>query len=116
MIELTVLNYLKTALDVPVSMEKPTTGTEYVLIEKTSGARENFINEATFAIKSISNSLYDAASLNEEVKKAMIGDGSTSYGIIENTEISKCTLNTDYNYTDTTTKSYRYQAIFDLVF
>lgn len=33
-----------------------------------------------------------------------------------NTDISKAKLNSDYNYTDTTTKSYRYQAVYDLVF
>ena len=31
-------------------------------------------------------------------------------------EVSACRLNSDYNFTDTTTKHYRYQAVFDLVF
>ena len=53
--------------------------------------------------------MYNAAKLNEEVKDAM-------EKIIEYTEISKCSLNSDYNFTDTKTKSYRYQAVFDLVF
>lgn len=30
--------------------------------------------------------------------------------------ISKCTLNSDYNYTDTARKKYRYQAVYDIVY
>lgn len=118
MIELTVLNYLKSVLSVPVFMEIPTSNdiTEFVLLEKTGSSRTDFINDSVFVVQSYSDSLFGAASLNEEVKKAMIGDGVNTYGIIAETEVSKCSLNTDYNYTDTTTKSYRYQAVFDLVF
>ena len=117
MIELTVLNYLKSALNVPVYMEKPTgTIEEYVVIEKTSSSRENYINTAMFAIQSYSDTMYNAALLNEEVKNAMIGDGVDELGITAATNISKCSLNSDYNFTDQQTKSYRYQAVFDLVF
>lgn len=117
MIELTVLNYLKNALDVPVSMEKPTSNIEeYVVIEKTGADRENYIDSAVLAIQSYSDTLYNAAELNEKVKEAMLGDGVTTYGIIASTDISKCSLNSDYNFTDQQIKSYRYQAVFDLVF
>lgn len=117
MIELTVLNYLKNALDVPVSMEKPTSNIEeYVVIEKTGADRENYIDSAVFAIQSYSDTLYNAASLNEKIKEAMIGNGVNNYGIIASTEVSRCSLNSDYNYTDQQTKSYRYQAVFDLVY
>jgi len=111
MIELTVLNYLKSVLDVPVVMEKPTGNVdEFVLIEKTGSRVDNYcINRATFALQSWSTSLYNAASLNEDVKQAMDK-------IIESTDVSKSQLNSDYNFTDTTTKSYRYQAVYDLVF
>ena len=117
MIELEVLNYLESVMDVPVFMEKPTENMqEFVLLEKTSSGQENHIQSATFAIQSWSDSMYEAALLNEAVKTAMLGDGKTSYGITASTDISRCALNSDYNYTDTTTKSYRYQAVFDLVF
>ena len=36
--------------------------------------------------------------------------------IIELDDISKCELNSDYNYTDTNRKKYRYQAVFDIVY
>ena len=115
MIELTVLNFLKSqnigCVGENVFMEKPQKQDleEFVLIEKTGSEKVNHINRATIAIQSWSSSMYNAAKLNEEVKDAM-------ERIIEYTEISKCSLNSDYNFTDTKTKSYRYQAVFDLVF
>ena len=54
------------------------------------------------------DSMYAAAKLNEEVKAIM-------KGIIELPEVSSCRLDSDYNFTDTATKKYRYQAVFDLV-
>lgn len=115
MIELTVLNFLKSqnigGVGESVFMENPQKQDleEFILIEKTGSEKVNHINRATIAIQSWSSSMYNAAKLNEEVKDAM-------EKIIEYTEISKCSLNSDYNFTDTKTKSYRYQAVFDLVF
>lgn len=108
MIEKIVLDFLNNILDVPVCMEKQNVK-KYVLIEKTGSGCVDYINTATFAIQSYGASLYEAASLNESVKEAM-------NKIIELDEISSVSLNTDYNYTDTETKKYRYQAIYDLVY
>lgn len=108
MIEVTVLNYLKSKLNVPVYMEKPSyPPPKYVLIEKTGSGRSNKIDSSTFAFQSYANSMYEAAELNELVKQAV--DAS-----IENDEITRATLNSDYNFTDTTTKQYRYQAVYDI--
>ena len=41
--------------------------------------------------------MFNAATMNEAVKEAM-------KGIIALPQVSKCKLDTDYNYTDTTTK------------
>ena len=30
--------------------------------------------------------------------------------------VSRAALNTDYNYTDTVTKRYRYQAVYDFIY
>lgn len=110
MIEITVLDYLKKELDVDVLMEhKPDMSKEYVLIEKIGSSRENYIEHATIALKSVSDSLYGAAKLNEEVKKRM-------EDIVKLNQISKSKLNSDYDFTDPTTKKYRYQAIYDLVY
>lgn len=113
MIETIVLNYLENKLDVPVVMEC-ITDSEYVLIEKTGSGLENHINRATLAIQSYSDSMYNAALLNNKVKEAMLGNGTTSYGIAELNTVYKCDVNSDYNYTDTTTKKYRYQAVFEI--
>ena len=109
MIEQTVRNYLEEQLNIPVRMEEEANlPKEYVVIEKTGSGQTNHIKRATLAIQSYSDSLYQAASLNEQVKEAM-------EKIIEVDDISRCELNNDYNYTDTARKKYRYQAVFDIV-
>lgn len=110
MIEKIILDYLSTALDIPVYMEVPENAPEsYVLTEKTGSSENNRIKEATLAIQSIAPSLYKAACLNELVKDAM--NKSISLG-----SIAKAKCNSDYNFTDTTTKNYRYQAVYDVVY
>ena len=109
MVEKIVKDYLQSSLEIPVRLEEEDDlGNEYVLIEKTGSSTENHIASATLAVQSYSASLYGAASLNDRVKEAM-------EEIIELDDISRCELNTDYNYTDTARKKYRYQAVFDLV-
>lgn len=108
MIEKIVLNYLKSKLAVPVEMEEPATKPEsYVVIQKTGSSRVNYIFSATIAVQSYGKSLYKAAELNEAVKDAMLN-------IIEVNEVASCRLNSDYNFTDSQTKRYRYQAVFEL--
>ena len=110
MIEKIVLEYLKVALTVPVYPEKPDKAPDrYVLIEKTGGSSENFVYSDTIAIQSYAESLYEASKLNEEVKKAMSK-------IVSLDSVGKAKLNTDYNFTDTAKKKYRYQAVYDLTY
>lgn len=109
MIEATLLAYLSEALAVSVSIEKPLGESTFVLIDKTGSSEKNKIKSATFAIQSYAKSLYEAACLNERVKKAMEDMAGQK-------NISKVSLNTDYNYTDEKTKEYRYQAVYDLVY
>ncbi len=109
MIENIILDYLNNALSVPVFMEeKQNMPMEYILIEKTGSGELDHTKSAVFATQSFSVSLYKAALLNEQVKEAM-------RNIIILDDISRCRLNTDYNYTDTARKKYRYQAVFDIV-
>lgn len=106
MIEKIMLDYLLANLTVPVFMEEPTEDlTSYVLIEKTGSSEQDHIPAATLAIKSYGASLYDAATLNDIVKPVV-------KSAIELDTISSVRLNSDYNFTDTTTKKYRYQALF----
>lgn len=110
MIETIVLDYLSDALSIPVSMEVPENPPDqFVVIEKTGGGEENHIKSATLAIQSIAPSLYEAAVLNENVKSAMDG-------IVVLDTIGRSSLNSDYNFTDTAAKRYRYQAVFDLIY
>ena len=78
-------------------------------ISKTVGSRLNFIDSATVAVQSYAPTLYEAAALNDIVKRAM-------FDIIALPSVSACRLNSDYNFTDTSTKKYRYQAVFDLTY
>ena len=110
MIEKIILDYLNKTLDVPVYMEAPADIVEsYAIIEKTGSSETNHIKEATLAIQSVAPSLYKAACLNEAVKAAM--DDSTALS-----SVTRAKCNSDYNFTDTTTKSYRYQAVYDVVY
>jgi hypothetical protein len=111
MIEAIIIDYLigKTSAGNAVYAEKPQNlPARYIIIEKTGGRVSDKIPNATIAIKSISkNSLLEAISLNEEVKAVMDA-------IVELDSIGSCRLNSDYNFTDQTTKEYRYQAVFDI--
>lgn len=114
MIEKIVLDYLAEELDpVPVYMQAPESipnpgSAKFVVLEKTGSSLENHIFSAVIAVQSYAPTLYEAAVLNEAVKAAMLQ-------IIELSEITRVDLNSDYNFTDETTKQPRYQAVFDLV-
>lgn len=105
MIAKTLLDYLGHELDVPVVMEAPEQTTGYVLIDQTGSSRTNHIITTTFAIQSYGSSLYNAMLLNDAVKDAMVG-------FAELNEITSVELETDYNFTNTATKQYRWQAVY----
>lgn len=110
MIEKIIYDYMNAEMSVPCYMEEPeVTPEKYVVIEKTGSSRYKQIESATITFQSFAPSLYEAAELNEAVKAALLAS-------TESEHISSATLNSDYNYTDTTTKRYRYQAVFDVVF
>lgn len=110
MIELIIKNHLKKILKVPVYLEKEENMPDsYVIFEKTSGGQKNQINSASFAFQSYAKSMYEAAMLNEELKAAV-------FKLQWNKEVGGVRLNSDYNFTDVTTKNYRYQAVFDITY
>ena len=110
MIEEILYNFLGDYLSAPVYTEIPKSyPSRFYSIEKTGSAQENHIKSSTVAIKSYSeNSLYEAAVMNEMLKEVML------YDLISSDDIIKVTLNSDYNFTDSATKQYRYQAVFDI--
>jgi len=108
MIERILIEYLNNELTQPVYMERPENPPrEYVIIQKLGSSKVNQIETANVAFQSYSESLYEAALLNEEVKAAV--EASVSLP-----EISSAKLNSDYNFTNTAAKQYRYQAVFNI--
>lgn len=110
MIEEFLINYLNGKLAVEVYGDIPTPmPTRFITVEKTGSSELNYIQQATIAIQSWAETRYEAMVINEMVKNAM-------KEAVELDEISRSHCRTDYNYTDTTTKRYRYQAVFEVVF
>ena len=112
LIEEAVIGYLCEKLGTDhVYAERPAEPpAEYYIVELTSSGEQNHIQTAMIAVQSISGwSMLRAATMSREAIQAM-------REITEKTDICRCQLNSAYNYTDTETKQYRYQAVFDLVY
>lgn len=110
MIETFVRDYLAERLPAPVGMEVPERPpATFAVLEKTGSGQGGRLGRATLSVQSYAPTLQQAAELNELVKREMAGLG-------ELPEICRVELNSDYNFTDTASKRYRYQAIFDLIY
>lgn len=110
MIELTLYEWLKKTMSEPVYMEHPLNPPKkYVFLEKTSDLIENHISHATIAVQAYADTLYGAAKLCEDAIGAMLDAPQMD-------EVCAVRLNNSYNFTDTATKSYRYQAVFDVTY
>lgn len=109
MIEVTILNYFLANSEVPTFMEEPTEEhSTYRIIEKTGGGQNDRIYSSTLAIQSYAPTMAEAAALNKETKAIMLAAEALP-------DVGRIRLNSDYNYTDTTTQKYRYQAVYDIV-
>lgn len=117
MLEAVVLNYLADKISVPVLMEMPEVPSEeftvlpdeFILIEKLAGSKRNHIRKDSFAFQSYARSLLRAIKLDEEVQEAMDA-------LIELPDIYASKLASDYNFTDTEIKRYRYQCTYDITY
>ncbi len=108
MLEKIVLDYLNARSELPPTVtERNGQKGECIVIEKVGGSETNHIKRSSLAVQSYADSMFRAAEINELVIAAM-------KEIIELPKISRCHLDSNYNYTDTQTKKYRYQAVFDL--
>ena len=105
------INYLNQNLDgVQASGDEPQPAPErFVTVEQVGGGEENLITRADIAVQSWAPTRAEAAALNQTVIATMKRS-------VEESEISKCHLDTTYNFTDTTKKRPRYQAVFEVVF
>lgn len=109
MIEVIIKKYLEKNLKEKIYLiEPPLDFKNFVLIEKIGGDIKNHIKKSIIAVKSYGSSLQAAALLNEKVKENMLN-------MIEKDEIMSVNLSSDYNFTDTNTKRYRYQAVFEII-
>ena len=108
-IEAFIIEYLAGALDVSVSGDVPASPPDqFVTVERTGGGSRDKLSSATIAVQSWAMSRADAADLNELVISAMTAMEAEP-------KISRCALDTSYNYTDVSRKRPRYQAVFDIV-
>lgn len=111
MIETTLIAYLNEQLSVEAYAEYPENApAQFVLIEKTGSGISNRLSRATIAVQSYGDTLLEALELNEQAKEAMnaLPDELDS--------ITHSKLNSDYNFTDTSTRKYRYQAVYDITY
>lgn len=110
LIEESIRNFMKKYLSCGIYFElkEGEKKGEFVIIERVGGFERNHIKNSSFAIQSYADTLLSAMELNEEVKKVMDK-------LIEDKRIASVKLNSDYNFTDTSTKKYRYQAVYELV-
>lgn len=108
LIEITVKSHVEGQLDCPVYMEFPENAPEYfVILDRTDGSRENYIDSSTFVIQSYGPSKLAAALLNAKAKEAM-------ESIIELDRIAACVFAGDYPFPDTKRKRHRYQAVYNI--
>ncbi|WP_161979810.1 hypothetical protein [Streptococcus sp. S784/96/1] len=110
MIELIIKKYLDEHLEVPSFFEHGAGFPKrFIMIDKTGGSSETGLKRATIALQSYAESMYEAARLNERVKTVVAN-------MVEQDNIVSVQLNSDYNFTDTETKQYRYQAVYDIYY
>lgn len=108
MIEIEIRKFMTSKLECPIVFElAPKMPDKFVLIQKTGSSKRNNLLASTFAFQSYGKSMYEASLLNETVKDIV-------EQLVELNNVSDVSLNSDYNYTDTESKKYRYQAVFDI--
>lgn len=110
-IEEFIIRYLNTELSgVSASGDAPTPKPErFVTVEKTGERITNYIPNATVVVQSWAKTRADAMELNETVKGKMLA-------MINEKEIMRCKLNSEYNYPFEASKHPRYQSVFEIVY
>lgn len=100
-----LLDFLTDRMSVGIYTEQPEELTDYVLLDQTGTSNQNHIITTTIAIQSYGSTLYNAMVLNEQIKTAM-------EDFWEEPQVTRVELDTDYNFTNTATKQYRWQAVY----
>lgn len=111
MIEVTVKNAIETYTGIATYMEIPKNHPDtFAIIERVGGSQDEHISYAMISVQIYAPSMGYAAQACDTISQAML------YEAINEPDISSVALNAKYNATDTETKKYRYQAIFDIAF
>ena len=111
MIELMLKNFIDNNLNYPAYMEIPNSPPDnFFVIEKVGGSRDEFIDSATVAIQTYAPSMYQTAKLSETMIDAVLNDFKSQ------PDVASVELNSSYNFPDTSTKRYRYQALFEIYY
>ena len=106
----TIRRYIADHSGYPAWTERPKEPpARYYIIDKSGGNCRNFIHYSLFVVQSYAETMADAAQMNERLIEIM------TKGLIAENEISSVSVNSNYDYTDTDAKQYRYQAVFDII-
>ena len=109
-VELAVKDSLNEQQAVPAFMEVPETPpAAYIVVEKEGSSVSNHIHTDTVTVLSHAASLYEAILLNERLKPIMAA-------MVTLPNVSRVELEEDYQYTDPSTKTYRYKADYDITY
>lgn len=108
MIESTILSFLDNAgLDAPLYMEIPENPPdEFYILENTGQGMRDQVRTTTMAVQSYAQSMERAADLAYEI------DGVILETLQELDDVAGVRLNSLYNFTDQSTKQYRYQGVY----
>ena len=111
MIEVTIRDFLKNNLDgVPVYMEYPKKPEKkFVILQLADGGRINYIDAATFFVTVYADSLYEAATLKEEVERIL-------YNSVAIPSISSVSLGQEQAGTDSANHVYQYSLTFNFYY
>lgn len=87
--------------------DEPPADGRFFVVERVGGGTNEKLRTATVAVQCYGATLYAAAELSEALAGAM-------EAFYDEPEICSVELDSCYNYTDTRTKRYRYQAVYDI--
>lgn len=111
-IEARIIQYLSQELEgVGVYGEVPKDLPEkFVIVSKSGGSRSNRVSKAFITVLSYDTTMAKAATLSENVVNTLLEMPGSS------ANVSSVRLNSETNYTDTTRRQPRYQAVFEVVY
>lgn len=108
MIESTILSFLDNAgLDAPLYMEIPENPPdEFYILENTGQSMRDQVRTTTMAVQSYAQSMERAADLAYEIDEVIL----ETLQVLD--DVAGVRLNSLYNFTDQSTKQYRYQGVY----